>query len=77
MRIAMLLAFCLFAGQAVAELFPLPEDWLRKPVPVEVEPTKRNPSLSNVCRSVVARGGWAQRRRTICQNRKCRPATTS
>ncbi len=36
MKFAMLLAFMLFLGQAAAELFPLPEDWLSKPVPVEV-----------------------------------------
>ena len=43
MRIIAILAFCLFAGQAVAELFPLPEDWLRKPEPVEVEPVELKP----------------------------------
>ena len=43
MRIIAILAFALFLGQAVAELWPLPEDWLRKPEPVEVEPVELKP----------------------------------
>ena len=52
MRIIAILAFALFLGQAVAELWPLPES---KPVPVEVipvepqlkpEPVKRVPQCS-------------------------------
>lgn len=40
MRIWLILAFVLFLGQAVAELWPLPEDWRDVPVevPVEIEP---------------------------------------
>ncbi len=42
MRIIAILAFCLFAGLAVAELGPLLEDW-RKPVPEEVVPVELKP----------------------------------
>lgn len=41
MRLIALLAFALFIGQTVAELWPLPEDW--RNVPVEVEPVELEP----------------------------------